>query len=81
MIESEELIATRAMADCAVVVAQYRETDPIKAVDRMLTELSNIYKNQLADVKPEELVRTQACLKQTLAIRAVFRGDQQLPLI
>lgn len=81
MIEDEELAATKAMADCAVVVAEYRDTDPIKAVDRMLLELSNIYKNQLADVKPEDLVRMQACLKQTLAIRAVMRGEQVLPLI
>ena len=73
--------AIRAMADAAVVVAQYQGSDAIKAVDEMLTELANVYRCQLADVSVDELVRIQSCLRQTLAIRGVIRKTQQLPTI
>jgi hypothetical protein len=73
--------AIRAMADSAVAVAQYKGSDAMKQMDEMLTNLADVYRCQLADVPVEELVRVQSCLRQTIAIRAVIRGAQQLPTI
>jgi len=73
--------AIRAMADSAVVVAEYKGSDAMSAMDKMLSDLADVYRNQLADVSVDELVRIQSCLRQTLAIRAVIRGAQQLPTI
>ena len=75
------LKATRTMADAAVMVAEYKNSDAIKAMDAMLTSLADVYKCQLVDVSAEELVRLQSCLRQTIAIRSVIRGAQQLPTI
>jgi hypothetical protein len=75
------LKATRAMADSAVVVAEYKSSDAMKAMDLMLTNLADVYRCQLADVGVDELVRIQSCLRQTLAIRGVIRGITQLPTI
>lgn len=77
----DELKQTKAMADNAVAVAAYRGSDCLNHVDAMLTSLSEVYKSRLADVSVDELVRVQALLKQTLAIRGVIRGDQQLPIV
>lgn len=79
--EDEGLRATRALQQEAIAVSEFRGTDPLKHVDAMLTSLADVYKAQLADVTVDELVRVQAHLKQTLAIRAVIRGDQSLPLV
>lgn len=75
------LKATRAMADSAVAVAAYKGSDAMVQMDEMLTHLADVYRCQLADVGVDELVRIQSCLRQTLAIRAVIRGAQQLPTI
>ena len=75
------LKATRAMADSAVAVAAYKGSDAMVQMDEMLTNLADVYRCQLADVGVDELVRIQSCLRQTLAIRAVIRGAQQLPTI
>jgi hypothetical protein len=75
------LKATRAMADSAVVVAEYKSSDAMTAMDLMLTNLADVYRCQLADVGVDELVRIQSCLRQTLAIRGVIRGITQLPTI
>lgn len=79
--EDEGLRATRALQESTVAVAEFRATDPMKHLDAMLTSLADVYKAQLADVTVDELVRVQAHLKQTLAIRAVIRGDQSLPIV
>lgn len=73
--------AIRAMADSAVVVAEYKSSDAMSAMDKMLSDLADVYRNQLADVSVDELVRIQSCLRQTLAIRGVIRGTTQLPTI
>jgi hypothetical protein len=73
--------AMRAMADSAVVVAQYKGSDAAKHLDEMLSNLADVYRCQLADVSVDQLVTIQSCLRQTLAIRAVIRGAQQLPTI
>ena len=75
------LKATRAMADAAVMVAQYKGSDAMKTMDVMLSSLADVYRCQLADVSVDELVRIQSCLRQTLAIRNVIRGITQLPTI
>ena len=53
----------------------------MKHVDQMLSSLADVYRAQLADVTVDELVRVQAHLKQTLALRAVIRGEQALPIV
>lgn len=79
--EDEGLIAMRKLQDAATSVAGFRGSDPMKFVDQMLTHLAEAYKAQLADVTTDELVRVQSHLKQTLAIRAVIRGNQALPIV
>lgn len=79
--QDEGTRAVLALQDSAKAVAEFKGTDPLKFVDAMLTNLAEVYKSQLADVTVEELVRVQAHLKQTLAIRAAIRGDQGLPLV
>lgn len=79
--EDESLIAMRKLQDSSTSVAEFRGTDPLKHVDQMLTSLADTYKHQLADVTVDDLVRIQAFLKQTLAIRAVLRGNQTLPIV
>jgi hypothetical protein len=79
--EDEGLRAMRKLQEATTTVAEFRGTDPLKHVDQMLTSLADVYKSQLADVSVDELVRVQAHLKQTLAIRAAIRGDQSLPVV
>ena len=79
--EDEGLVAMRKLQEAATSVAEFRGTDPMKFVDQMLTQLADVYKAQLADVSVDELVRVQAHLKQTLAIRSVIRGNQALPVV
>jgi hypothetical protein len=79
--EDEGLRATRALQQSTASVAEFGGSDPLRMVDQMLTNLAEVYKSQLADVSIEELVRVQAHLKQTLAIRAVIRGEAALPLV
>lgn len=79
--EDESLVAMRKLQDAATSVAEFRGSDPMKFVDQMLTHLAETYKAQLADVTVDELVRVQAHLRQTLAIRAVIRGNQALPVV
>ncbi len=79
--EDDGLRAMRQLQESTAVVAEFRGTDPLKHIDQMLTSLAEVYKAQLADVAVDELVRTQSCLKQTLAIRAAIRGSQALPVV
>ncbi|MBU3577573.1 hypothetical protein [Polynucleobacter sp. UK-Kesae-W10] len=77
----EETKIIIALADSAVDVAKFKGSDAMNTMDKMLSNLAEAYKNQLANVTVDELVRIQACLKQTLAIQGVIRGTQQLPSI
>lgn len=77
----DEMKATRAMADAAVAVAQYAGSDAMNQMDEMLSQMIDVYRSRLADVTVDELVRIQSCLRQTIAIRGVLRGTQQLPTI
>lgn len=79
--EDDGLRAMRQLQESTTAVAEFRGTDPLKHIDQMLTNLAEAYKAQLADVTPDELVRVQSFLKQTLAIRAVLRGNQALPIV
>lgn len=79
--QDEGTRAMLALQDSSKAVSEFKGTDPLKFVDQMLTHLADVYKSQLADVTVDELVRVQAHLKQTLAIRAAVRGDQVLPLV
>ena len=79
--EDDGLRFARALQETATAVGEFRGTDPLRMVDQMLTNLANCYRCQLADVTVDELVRIQACLKQTLAIRETIRGNQALPLV
>lgn len=79
--EDEGLLAVKALQSAATAVAEFRGADPLIHVDRMLSSLADVYRAQLADVSVEELQRVQAHLKQTLAIRAVIRGQQALPMV
>lgn len=79
--EDEGLVAMRKLQEAATSVAEFRGTDPLKFVDQMLTNLAEAYKAQLVDVDIDELTRVQAHIKQTLAIRAVIRGQQALPIV
>lgn len=79
--EDEGLIAMRKLQDASTSVAEFRGSDCLKFVDQMLTHLADVYKAQLADVTTDELVRVQSHLKQTLAIRAVIRGNAALPVV
>lgn len=79
--EDEGLRATRALQQSTNSVVEFKGSDPLRMVDQMLTHLVDVYKAQLADVTVDELVRVQAHLKQTLAIRAVIRGEAALPLV
>lgn len=79
--EDEGLRATRALQDASTAVGEFRGSDPLRMVDQMLTSLADCYRAQLADVTVDELVRVQAHLKQTLAIRETIRGGQALPLV
>ena len=79
--EDEGLRVMRALQQSTAAVSEYRGADPMRHVDAMLTNLAEAYKAQLADVDVDQLVRVQAHLKQTLAIRAVIRGDASLPIV
>lgn len=79
--EDDGLREMRLLQEASTVVAEFRGTDPLKHVDQMLTHLAGAYRAQLADVGPEELVRVQSLLRQTLAIRGVLRGTQSLPIV
>lgn len=79
--QDEGTQATLKLQEAAASVVAFQGSDPLKFVDQMLSHLADVYKSQLADVTTDELVRVQAHLKQTLAIRAVIRGNQALPLV
>lgn len=79
--EDEGLIAVRALQSATTAVAEFRGADSLKHVDQMLSSLADVYRAQLADVTVDELIRVQAHLKQTLALRAVIRGEQALPIV
>lgn len=79
--EDDGLKAMRLLQEAAKNVVEYKGSDAMRQVDLMLGNLIDVYKAQLADVTVDELVRVQAHLKQTLAIRAVIRGNQALPVV
>ena len=79
--EDDSIRLMRQLQDSARAVSEFRGTDPLKHVDQMLTHLADVYKTRLADVAVDDLVKTQAYLKQTLALRAAIRGNQTLPVV
>lgn len=79
--DDDGLVAVKALQSASTVVAEFRGAEVLRHVDHMLSALADVYRAQLADVTVEELVRVQAHLKQTLALRAVIRGEQALPIV
>lgn len=77
----EGMRALTAMAQAAKAIHEYQGSDLGKHVDEMLTALAESYRLDLADVTEKDLVALQTKLKQTLAIRAVIRGDLELPRV
>lgn len=79
--EDDSIRLMRQLQDSARAVGEFRGSDPLKHIDQMLTHLADVYKSRLADVAVDDLVKTQAYLKQTLALRAAIRGSQTLPVV
>lgn len=77
-----QLNAMRSIGSAASVVRAFHGSDSSKAVCAMLDALMDSYKLDLMHVSPENLVRLQACILQTAAIRNVVADDSQdLPKI
>jgi hypothetical protein len=76
---SDSMKHMKAMADAAKATQEYLGSDALKHVDAMLEALEAIYKDELSDVAPENLVRLQAQLKQTKIIRQVLNKQAALP--
>lgn len=71
----------RAMAESAKAIEAYKTSELSKHMDELLSNLAESYRLDLADVAEENLRTLQAKLKQTLAIRAVIRGESGLPRV
>lgn len=69
------------MADAAKAVKEYAGSELSRHMDIMLTNLAESYRLELQDVSEKDLLALQTKLKQTLAIRAVIRADQDLPRV
>lgn len=76
---SDNMQQMRALADAAAASQEYAGSDAIKHVENMLESLEELYKGELADVSPDQLVRLQTQLKQTRIIRQVLRKEAALP--
>lgn len=77
MIAYSLLDMQRNIESATSLVRAYAGSDVSKAVCVMLEEMISSYKVELMTVKPDELVRLQALILQTEAIRAIVSGDQQ----
>lgn len=66
--------AIRDMGNAAQVVCAYADSDTARATCAMLDALIESYKLDLVHVLPEHLIRTQAAIQQTVAIRNVIAG-------
>ena len=77
----ESMRNLQAMASSAKAVREYKTSELSKHMDELLTALANSYRADLADVDEGNLKTLQAQLKQTLAIRAVIRGDSEMPRV
>lgn len=76
---SDSMKHMKALADAALATQEYMGSDALKHVDAMLAALEELYKGELADVEPDNLVRLQAQLKQTKIIRQVLCKEAALP--
>lgn len=76
---SDNMKEMRALADAAAASQEYAGSDALRHVTDMLERLEEIYKGELADVSPDQLVRLQTQLKQTRIIRQVLQKDAALP--
>ena len=77
----DSMQALTAMAQASKAVREYMGSELSQHMDAMLTTLAETYRMDLADVVAADLVALQTKLKQTLAIRAVIRGDLELPRV
>lgn len=69
----------RRLADATTAVQEYVGSDALKHVDNMLAALEELYKDELADVTEENLVRLQSQLRQTKIIRQVLAKQAAMP--
>lgn len=68
-----------AMESACRAIHEYQSSDLSRHVDDMLTNLIDSYRADLAEINEGDLKTLQAKLKQTIAIRAVIRGESVLP--
>ena len=76
---SDSMKHMKALSDAALATQEYMGSDALKHVNAMLEALEELYKDELADVEPDNLVRLQAQLKQTKIIRQVLARQAALP--
>ena len=77
-----QLAAMKQMSSAASVVRAYSAADSSKALIAMLDALVASYALDLMHVSPDGLVRLQAAIQQTRAIRQVVADESQdLPKI
>ena len=69
--------AMKEMASAAEVVRAFSCSDTARATCAMLDALIESYKLDLMRVAPDGLVRLQAAIQQTQAIRSVIAGESQ----
>ena len=74
-----QMKAMQDMASAAEVVRAYVNTDSARAMTAMLDVLITSYTLDLLHVLPADLVRLQAAIKQTQAIRNVVTDQSQDP--
>lgn len=76
---SDGMQQMRALAEASAASQEYAGSDALRHVTGMLDALEEIYKGELADVMPDQLVRLQTQLKQTRIIRQVLLKEAALP--
>lgn len=54
---------------------EYAGTESMNAARRMLEDLAEVYRHDLINVPPEQLVFRQAVAKQVIALSQVFAGN------
>lgn len=78
---SDALTLARSLVDATNAAKEYAGSEAIQAVTKMLEALEDAYKDELFDVRPEDLVALQTKLKQTQAIRKALNQQTPLPKI
>jgi hypothetical protein len=75
---SDVMRTQEAIEASTALVRAYAGSDVGKAVCAMLQALVAAYKDELMNVKPDQLIRLQTLVLQTEAIYGIVSGDKQL---